>query len=344
MTLDRKSTILVTLADKSKRAATVQPPGGGGGGEDEGNKNDPSNAGENGEAAQLSGRNFIESWPLDLSAFLGGETSISMHVGGSSGGCATEDLASTRDVAASRESLPPSSAGNQQEDQPYNSRSDAPPAPEGIRFLKLSVCLPGTKAATTVEDQDPTPASEGGGTAATSAGGEGTTGCGRKKLLSTEAMERLNPLSIKISSAMSLPGVRIEAESLQGHVKPTSFRLLDLHCKPVYAVCRPFPDDPSGESLHPRILWTAGWAQRDLVRFEHTASFLLGPMDRHRLEDWVENSTLSVEVHDRYVCTCTNIGLTDAADEEGGARCCTLVISVFHVVVLEDEDRVPPDF
>lgn len=309
MTLDRKSTILVTLADKSKRAATVQPPGdGGGAGGEEGNKNDPSNLGDNSEITRLPGRNFIESWPLDLSAFLGGETSISVHVGERSGGCATEDLGSTQDVSASRESLPPSSAGNQQEDQSYNGRSDAPPAPEGIRFLKLSVSLPGTKAADTVEDQDQTPALEGGGTAATAVGGEEMASA-RKKLLSAEAMERLNPLSIKISSAMSLPGLRIEAESLQDHMKPTNFRLLDLHCKPVYVVCRPFPDDPSGESLHPRILLTTGWAQRDLVRFEHTASFLLGPMDRHRLEDWVENSTLSVEVHDRYVCTCTQISV-----------------------------------
>ncbi|CAN0061206.1 unnamed protein product [Ectocarpus sp. 8 AP-2014] len=90
-------------------------------------------------------------------------------------------------------------------------------------------------------------------------------------------MERLNPFSIQISSAVSLPGVKIEAESLQDHVKPTKFKLLELHCKPVYI--------------------------RDKAHFEHTTSFLVGQMDRHRLEDWMENSLLSVEVHDRYVCT-----------------------------------------
>ena len=308
LTLDRKSTVLVTLADKSHSAATVQPPGGGEGGGGGGSENDPSNGAENGETAQLPGRNFIESWPLDLSAFLGGETSVSVCLGDSSGsGRATEDLASTRDVSVSRESLPPTSAGNQREDQSCNkSRSDAPSAPQGIRFLKLSVSLP-----TAVEDQDPASAPEGGGGTTAVAAGDGTRR-GRTKLLSAEAMERLNPLSIKVSSAASLPGVRIEAESLQDHVKPTNFRLLDLHCKPVYVVCRPFPSGPSGESLHPRILWTAGSAQGELARFEHTASFLLGPMDRHRLEDWVENSTLSVEVHDRCTYLCAYDGRSDA--------------------------------
>lgn len=312
LTLDRKSIMSVTLADKSLRSATVQPPGQGEAGQGGGNDNDPSaNAAESGESVSaLAGRNFIESWPLDLSAFLGGETAVCVYAGGGTSGCETEDSASTRGVSLSREGLPPSSAGSawRPEDLPNNStRPDAPPAPEGFRYIKLSVSLPGVEDAAAVAGRDPAQAPEGGGTTQAGSVDGGTTAiaageaidCRKRKLLSAATMERLNPLSITISSAASLPGVRIEAESLQAHVKPTHFRLLDLHCKPVYIVCRPFPDDPLGESLHPRILWTAGSAQRDRARFEHTTSFLVGPMDRHRLEDWVENSMLSVEIHDR---------------------------------------------
>lgn len=313
MTLDRKSIMLVTLADKSQRAATVQPAGAGAGGGD-GEENDPNgvDSSETNTTA-LAGRNFIESWPLDISAFLAGETCVSVHTGGGGNGHEVEVSASTREVSKPQESLPPSSARTARRPDGLSNtssiRPDAPPAPEGIRFIKLSVTLPRTGASTAATDQDPNSAAEGGtpakvgsvdgGTTATAAG-EGID-CRRKKLLSAEAIERLNPLSITISSAASLPGVRIEAESLQDHVKPTHFRLLDLHCKSVYVMCRPFPNDPLGGSLHPRIMWTAGSAQRDRVRFEHTSAYLLGPMDRHRLEDWVENSMLSVEIHDRLV-------------------------------------------
>lgn len=312
LNLDRKSIMSVTLADKSLRASTVQPPGQGEAEQGKSNDKEPSaNAAESGEAAStLTGRNFIESWPLDLSAFLGGETSVSVHVGTGSSNCETTDSASTRDVSLSREGLPTFSADSARWPQDISNNStrpDAPSAPEGFRYIKLSVSLPRVETAIAVEDGDPAQAPEGGGTTQVGsvdgdttaiATGEGTNGR-KRKFLSTEAMERLNPLSITISSAASLPGVRIEAESLQSHVKPTHFRLLDLYCKPVYVVCRPFPDDPSGETLHSRILWTAGSAQQDRARFEHTTSFLVGPMDRHRLEDWVENSMLSVEIHDR---------------------------------------------
>ena len=313
MTLDRKSNMLVTLADKSQREATVQPVGAGRGGGD-GKENDPSAKtaeGDETNTTALAGRNFIESWPLDLSAFLAGETSVSVHAGGGGIEHETEDSAPSPEVPESRERLPPPSARTARRTDGFSHTSsikpDAPPAPEGIRYIKLSVSLPKTGAATAVADQDPNSAPEGGtvgsvdGGTTITATDEGIDCCPKKKLLSAEAMDRLNPVSIAISSAASLPGVRIEAESLQYHVQPTHFRLLDLHCKPVYVVCRPFPNDPLGGSLHPRILWTAGLAQQDQVRFEHTSAYLLGPMDRHRLEDWVENSTLSVEVHDRLV-------------------------------------------
>lgn len=311
MNLDRKSIMSVTLADKSLRAATAQPPGQGGEGQGTSNDKDPGNAAESGEnAGTLAGRNFIESWPLDLSAFLGGETSVSVYVGSDSVECETTDPTSTPDVSSSREGSQPPSARKARPPEGISNNStrpDAPVAPEGFRYIKISVSLPGVEAATSVEGRDPAQAPEDGGNIQVEsvdggttaiAAGEGTD-CRRKKFLSAEAMARLNPLSITISSAASLPGVRIEAESLQAHVKPTHFRLLDLHCKPVYVVCRPFPDDPLVETLHPRILWTAGSAQQDRARFDHTTSFLVGPMDRHRLGDWVENSMLSVEIHDR---------------------------------------------
>ncbi|CAN0241752.1 unnamed protein product, partial [Ectocarpus sp. 12 AP-2014] len=303
LTLDQKPTMLVTLADKSLRGATAQPPGQGvvEGGDNDGNKI--------GEAAQiLPGRNFIESWPLDLSAFLAGETSVSVNVGG--GDQTHEAKDSTREKSLSRERLPSSSGGIawHPEETPDNSKVlDAPPAPEGIRHIKLSVSLPGFGPANPVVGGDPNQSPEGGQIAhpGSAAGDITTTAEGKsierleRKLFSAEAMERLNPFSIQISSAVSLPGVKIEAESLQDHVKPTRFKLLELHCKPVYIVCRPFLKGPLGESLHPRILWTAGSAQRDKAHFGHTTSFLVGQMDRHRLEDWMENSLLSVEVHDR---------------------------------------------
>lgn len=315
MTLDRKSSMLVTLADKSQRAPTAQPVAAGLGGAD-GKENDPwANAagGDETTTTALAGRNFIESWPLDLSAFLAGETCVSVHAGGVSGRHdEAEDSASMPELSKTQGSLPPSSARTARRPDGLSDssdlRPDAPRAPEGINFIKLSVTLPRIGATITVSGQDPDSTLEGGTAAKagpvdgipTTVAGDGTD-CRRKKLLSAEAMERLNPLSITISSAASLPGVRIKAESLQYHVQPDHFRLLDRHCKPVYVVCRPLPDDPLGDSLHPRILWTAGMAQGDRVRFKHTSAYLLGPMDRHRLEDWVENSMLSVEIHDRFV-------------------------------------------
>lgn len=305
--------MLVTLADKSRRASTVQPAGRAGGGEGGDKENDPSTkAVESNEttATALAGRNFIESWPLDLSAFLAGETSVSVHATGGSNGHESEDSASTREGSKSQEKAPPSSAHTAPRSDGFANtssiRADAPPAPEGVRFIKLSVTLPRTGAATAVADQDSNSVLEGGTPARVGSvdggiiapAGEGVD-CRRNKLLSAEAMERLNPLSISVSSVVSLPGVRIEAESLQGHVKPTHFRLLDLHCKPVYVMCHPFQNGSLGDALHPRILWTAGSAHRDRVQIEHTSAYLLGPMDRHRLEDWVENSMLSVEIHDR---------------------------------------------
>ncbi|CAM9197164.1 unnamed protein product, partial [Hapterophycus canaliculatus] len=293
LALDRRSNMLVTLADKSSCAATVQLPGRGRGGE--GNVNDPINAAENGEVSScLPGRNFIQSWPLDLSPFLAGETNISIFAG---------NFANGLDTAGSQ-AVPGASSETVQNSK----KSDAPPAPEGIRYIAISVVLPGTGSAASIAKRNSTEAPEDGGKVqlgsavisnGTTTAADEAIDCQKTTLLSTEAMDRLNPLSIRITSAIALPGVRIEAESLQNHVKPTRFRLLDVHCKPVYVVCRPFPNDALGESLQPRVLWTAGSAQRDRATFDHTASFLLGQIDRHCLEDWMENCVLSVEVHDR---------------------------------------------
>lgn len=293
--------MLVTLADKSTTGGTVQPPGRGEG-------SDPGNTASNNETAgseiSLPGRNFIESWPLDLSAFLAGEDSVTVYAGDP---CEKQDRASTRSTSLQARTPVANSSSCDAEHALVSKSFAAAAAPEGIRYMRLSVSLRGAGSASgdtalTSEEGNSRPGSRPGSSEGTTMGRAN----GPPTLLSAEAMERLNPLSIKITSAVSLPGVRIEAESLQGHVKPTPFRLLELHCKPVYVVCRPFPDGPLGGSLHPRVVWTPRSAQRDRAHFDHTSSFLVGPMDRHRLEDWVENSTLSVEVHDRWACRDDN--------------------------------------
>lgn len=292
--LDQKPMMLVTLADKSTPGGTVQPPGRGEGG-------DPGNNGSSDEAAgseiSLPGRNFIESWPLDLSAFLAGEDSVNVYAGDP---CQNQDTPSTRNASPQERTPAANSNSRGAEHSLVSNGFAAAAAPEGIRYMRLSVSLRGAGIASgdtalAPEEDNSRPNSR----PSSSEGAPVGRAIRHPTLLSVEAMERLNPLSIKITSAASLPGVRIEAESLQSHVKPTPFRLLELHCKPVYIVCRPFPDGPLGESLHPRVVWTPRSARRDRAQFDHTSSFLVGPMDRHRLEDWVENSTLSVEVHDR---------------------------------------------
>lgn len=275
MSLDRKPMMQITLADKSSRQATAQPQGPGIKGHT-----------KNGISA-IPGRNFIESWPLDLSPFLAGESSVTIYVGG---------VHINKNEEATPEDGCPVKSINSSRDKLHDSKkNDAPAAPEGIHQMRVCVSLHGAVATDGDLAQEPeeiktqTDAREDTPMRATSC----------PKLLSTKTMEWLNPLSINITSAASLPGVRIEAESLQYHVNPSQFRLLETHCKPVYVVCRPFPDDPLGASLHSRVILTAGSAQKKRARFDHTSSFLVGLMDRHRLEEWVETSTLSVEVHDR---------------------------------------------
>lgn len=282
----------VILADKSLREATAQPPGPG----EEGgiSRGIEADAAERGNAG-IPGRNFIESWPLDLSAFLSGETSIAVYAGRAS---QSRGHLSTRSRSSPDVLIGTANAGrctNSAGAVLNDKVCDAPPSPRGIRSVRISVSLPGA----TVAEENATQMSEGVDDGKGSVAG-GAVSC--SGLLSAETVQRLNPLSIKFTSAVSLPGMRIEAESLQHHVKPTRFRLLESHCKPVYLVCRPFPDDPLNGSLHSRIVWTAGSAQQEMARFNHTSAFLLGPMDRYRLEEWVENFTLAVEVHDRWVC------------------------------------------
>lgn len=174
--------------------------------------------------------------------------------------------------------------------------ANAPPAPLGIRHLHLSVCI--SNAESTVESTTPGEPQDRENDVMDGASSGGSSNKARK-LLSSETMDKLNPLSITITTANSLPGVRVEALALQKHVQPSEFSLLEKYCKPVYVVCRPFPEDPLRESLHPRVVMTPLSAQRSHVRFGHTSAFLLGPMDRHRLEEWAENFSLSMEVHDR---------------------------------------------
>ena len=112
--------MLVTLADKSAPGGTVQPPGRGEG-------SDPGNTASNNEAAGLPGRNFIESWPLDLSAFLAGEDSVTVHAGDP---CVKQDTTSSRNTSPQERTL-------------VSKRFAAAAAPEGLRYMRLSVSLRG---------------------------------------------------------------------------------------------------------------------------------------------------------------------------------------------------------
>ncbi|CAM9176907.1 unnamed protein product [Choristocarpus tenellus] len=121
--------------------------------------------------------------------------------------------------------------------------------------------------------------------------GEGRQG--QRPLFSQGILQELNPLAISIRAVTGLPGVRVSSPSMQKNVKPTPFSLLQRHCKPVYVVCR------RGGGLHSRVLWTGGQVHSKSASFRHTSAFLLGQMDRHWVEEWVETTMLQVELHDR---------------------------------------------
>lgn len=280
----------VSLADASTHGATAQPPGPG---THNGNGDGPAaDVNTDVHKPTISGRNFIESWHLDLSAFLAGESRVDIFIGQNCG---------DTQVDCSRHNDFRRNGSSQQQGEHVNivadvmstgvddglsdRRADAPPAPLGIRHLHLSVCVSGPDAVESPAEGEKIP--EGKGNKA-------------RKLFSEEAMHNLNPLSITVTSANSLPGVRIEAPALQKYVQPSQFSLLEKYCRPVYIVCQPFPDDPLFGSLHARIVSSALSAQGPRARFGHTSAFLMGPLDRHRLEEWVANFSLSVEVHDRY--------------------------------------------
>lgn len=286
----------VTLADASTHGATAQPPGPGLG--RGGSSRDPDTPDR--KPTTMTGRNFIESWPLDLSAFLAGESSVDVFVGRNSNGDNSDGARAKRGKNSPGENTTTTAIAvqNPPMDLFEGNKVDWAPAPEGIRYMRLSVsaCRPGIAMGGVEEplSGETTPGIDAPSRVPVEASRNNAN------LLSAEAMESLNPLSITITSAMSLPGVRIEAPSLQHHVQPSVFSLLETHCKPVYVVCRPFPDTPSGIPLHPRAMWTAGSAQRDRARFSHTSAFLVGgSMDRHRLEEWAETCSLRFEVHDR---------------------------------------------
>lgn len=278
LALNRRPMMQVTLADNSLNEATAQPPAPRSDG-DTGNKSSS-------DIPNVPGRNFIESWALDLSAFLAGETCVAV-----SAGSVSADVTSRNDRHSSVHNGSFTSV-----DFSKGTGCPTSPTPKGIRYMRISVSLENTPDDPIEVTQLPDDDGAKPWSANSNKGGDNS----RRRLFCPEVMTNLNPLSIKITSAESLPGVRIDSESLQDHIKPTPFRLLQTHCKPVFVVCRPFPDDLLGNTLQPRILWTAGFPHRDRVQFDHTTVFLLGPMDRHRLEEWAEHSTLNVEVHDRH--------------------------------------------
>lgn len=275
----------VTLADNSLNEATAHPPAprANGGTGNESSSNTPN----------VPSRNFIESWPLDLSAFLAGETCVAVSAGSVSAGRrhVTSRNNSVRNEHSSVHNGSFTAVNFSKDTKCTNS-----PTPKGIHYMRISVSL--ANAPDDLSEVTQRPDDDGARPWSTNRNRGGDKS--RRRLFCPEVITNLNPLSIKITSAESLPGVRIDAEKLQDHTKPTRFTLLQTHCKPVFVVCRPFPDDLLGNPLHPRILWTAGFPHRDRVQFDHTTVFLLGPMDRHRLEEWAEHSTLTVEVHDRH--------------------------------------------
>ena len=115
-------------------------------------------------------------------------------------------------------------------------------------------------------------------------------------LLTRPELDRFNPLSITVSSARDLPGVRLDAKSLKHYTQSSPFALQHKLCAPTYAVLQPL-----APSLGPRLVATEGQlASRDAV-WEHTTCFLTGSevVDRHVLEEALEHTPLRVEVHDR---------------------------------------------
>lgn len=308
LNLDRNPFMQVTLADVSTLGATAQPPGPGmrGG---TGYAAGTDGAAHSVKATSIPGRNFIESWPLDLSAFLAGNTSVDLFLGQCCDGVQSggnRNRVDPRQSASFQQQdgktgiqADAENATMAADDRCLHRRADGHPAPPGIRHMHISVCvsrpdiqIPGNMPETEQKGES----NAGDITMAAREKGPDTAA----KLFSKETLERLNPLSITITSESSLPGVRIEASSLQQHVQQNRFALLEKYCKPIYVVCRPFPDDPVSNTLHPRVLWTAFSSQKSRARFAHTSAFLLGRMDRHRLEEWAETFSLSVEVHDRY--------------------------------------------
>ena len=115
-------------------------------------------------------------------------------------------------------------------------------------------------------------------------------------LLTRPELDRLNPLSITVSSARDLPGVRLEAKSLKQYTQSSPYALQHQLCAPTYAVLQPL-----APSLGPRLVATEGQSAGSGAVWEHTTCFLAGSdvVDRHVLEEALEHTPLRVEVHDR---------------------------------------------
>ena len=113
-------------------------------------------------------------------------------------------------------------------------------------------------------------------------------------LLDTDEMSRLNPLTITVDSARDLPGVRVEALSLQRFVEKSPYSLQEQYCKDTYAVLQPIVPE-----LGPRLVATEGQPTGASVAWDYTTSFLTGSVDRHIFEEAMEMLPLRVEIHDR---------------------------------------------
>jgi hypothetical protein len=119
---------------------------------------------------------------------------------------------------------------------------------------------------------------------------------GGEPLLSQDHMDRFNPLTITVVSARDLPGVRVEAATLQKYVKESPFALQQTYCRPTYVVVQPMVAE-----LGPRLVATEGQPTGEDASWDYSTTFLTGGnvIDRHLFEEAMEMQPLRVELHDR---------------------------------------------
>lgn len=138
-----------------------------------------------------------------------------------------------------------------------------------------------------------------------------------------QVSEQINPLTLTILSARPLPGLTVERDNptMAKYVTPTPFTLLERLCGPVYASLRLFPGkndgtEPASDVGQGRVVRTVALPQGiRKARWKHRTVFLVGEatgIDRDKLAEELENTPVSVYVHDRDVQRTTDECLNDA--------------------------------